>query len=255
VEVSDVTEPPEPRNPDEDGGDDAEMEELREFLDSEFFGEMSDDMLLDEISRGEEHRRVDDEMPDEDWALQDELHDWRDDVEEEPHPPKLDPKEIMAEYERRKKAEEPPAPRAPSSGGAGSMAINEEAGRIRAIAENQSVSGAAQQAAGKIGEVQLNIQGLSDASAALQQGLGSLENEAGMAAVSAGGDDGTELEGAGGRALEAFNTAIAQIEGVKNLAEQLASAMQSASSAAEAALEADQAFRQACSQVAGKHGA
>src|SRR4051812_20719770 len=62
-----VTEPPDPRDPDNVGDpEDFEPElarELAEFLESEQFGELEDDMLLDEAGRGEDHRTIYDDMP------------------------------------------------------------------------------------------------------------------------------------------------------------------------------------------------
>ena len=54
-----MTEPPEPRRPEEGGGEEpSEIPELNEILDSEWFGEMEDDMLLDRIGQGDDDRSV-----------------------------------------------------------------------------------------------------------------------------------------------------------------------------------------------------
>jgi hypothetical protein len=92
-----VTEPPEPRRPEEDGGEE-EVPGLDELLDSDWLDEMEDDILLDRLGHGEDNRTIYDEHDDE---LQDAAHDWREDIEDVPVPPKLDPEALIAEANRR----------------------------------------------------------------------------------------------------------------------------------------------------------
>jgi hypothetical protein len=246
-----VTEPPEPRRPEEGGGEEpSEIPELNEILDSEWFGEMEDDMLLDRIGQGDDDRSVHDEIPDEDWNLQDMAHDWRDDVEDVPIPPKLDPDALIAEAERRKKA----AP--PTEGASQPVSINDDAQVIRAVANDSSASGAAQLAASNFGDVQMpSTDRLTDASATLQEAIGGLESGAGQAAGAAGGEDAQTIQGAASVAIEAFNAALAAAEQACQMAEQFGQAVQAAKSAAESALAASENFRQICDGIAGKHGA
>jgi hypothetical protein len=246
-----MTEPPEPRHPEEgDGEEPSEVPELNEILDSEWFGEMEDDMLLDRIGQGDDDRSVHDETSDEDWDLQDMAHDWRDDVEDVPVPPKLDPDALIAEAERRKKT----AP--PTKGAIPPMSINDDAQVIRAVAEDRSASGAAQLAASNFGDVQMPaVDRLTDASGTLQEAIGGLESNANQAASVAGGDDGQSIRGAASVAIEAFNNATALSEQARLLAEQFGQAVQAAKTAAESALAASEQFRETCSGIAGKHGA
>jgi hypothetical protein len=245
-----VTEPPEPRRPEEGGGEEpSEVPELNEILDSEWFGEMDDDILLDRIGQGDDDRSVHDETSDEDWDLQDMAHDWRDDVEDVPIPPKLDPAALIAESERRKKASDTKGTHQP-------MSISDDAQIIRAVAEDRSASGAAQLAMSNFGDVQMPvIDRLSDASGVLQEAAVGLESKADQAASKAGGEDEGAIRGAARAAIEAFNNATALSEQARQLAEHFGQAVQAAKEAAESALAASEQFRATCSQIAGKHGA
>lgn len=248
-----MTGPTDAPPPEDDGGAD---DELREFLDSEYFAEMSDDMLLDEVSRGVDHRTISDDMPDEEWALQDKLHDWRDDVEDVPLPPKLDPEAIIAEHLRHTNPAEPPGPRSTSEGTPAPMAISEDAQRIRVVADSQSAQGAIQLANTNLGEVQISADRLTDAVGVLQEAADGIANDANTAASAAGsGDDEMALRGAGEQARQAFEAAMAAAEAARSLCDQAATAVQQALQVCSDAAAADQQFRQTCSDVAGRHGA
>ena len=131
-----MTEPPEPRQPDDAGGEDDpispdESRELDELLNSEWLDEMGDDLLLDEIGRGDDSRTIYDDG--EDDTLIDELHDAREEIADVPLPEKTSPHAVMAEFERRKKAAEPPGPRAPDTGGTAPVTATEDAAHLRAL--------------------------------------------------------------------------------------------------------------------------
>lgn len=224
-----MTEPPEPRDPEDGGG--ADDDELREFLESEYFAEMSDDMLLDEIGRGEDHRTVSDEMPDEEWEMQDAAHDWRDEIEEVPLPDKLDPAAILAEHERRKKADGPPGPRQTSEGTTPSMSLSEVIARLQMVAGNSAAEGPLAQAKAKLEDEVLPL---------LMQAVEQLVEikNTGVAALEGNMNTHAELSGAAEHAAGAIEDAIALTQSA------IAGTGQAACSAA--------AFRQTALDIAGR---
>src|SRR5690242_21638202 len=112
-----MTEPPD----DED--------ELRAFLESEYFGEMADDMLMDEIGRGDDHRTIYDELPEGEDELQDALHDIHEQPDDEPIPRLVSVEEaarILAEA-KKKHDEQKAAEARVQSKGDNAMAISDNA--------------------------------------------------------------------------------------------------------------------------------
>jgi DNA repair ATPase RecN len=142
-----MTEPPEPRDPEEGSGDD----ELQEFLDSEQFAELGDDLLLDQIGQGEDERRLSDDIPDEEWELQDLLHDWRDDVESEPIPPIAERAQEIHELNQQYDAP-------PTEGGTIPMSASEAAARLRQIAGDTAAVGTLREALSRLEETMAEIQ-------------------------------------------------------------------------------------------------
>jgi hypothetical protein len=163
---------------------------MDELLDAEWLGEMGDDMLLDRIGRGDDDRTVQDfDMPDEDWELEDLAHDWRDDVEDVPVPPKLDPDALTAEHERRKKAAEPSGPRTPTEGASQPMSTTaENMAHVRqqttkvgeAAASVTHAMDLLRDAATQIGGVSGDLPGPNRAAAACTEAAGQLEQLQGL---------------------------------------------------------------------------
>jgi hypothetical protein len=123
-----MTEPPEPRRPEEGGGEDpAPIEEYDaasdvnadEFFDTDWDQIDRDDQLIDLLHTG--NVDISEEAQPSEQAAADVLGRERDRVDREPLPDSTDPDAVIAEFERRKKAAEPPAPRTPISGGTPAM--------------------------------------------------------------------------------------------------------------------------------------
>lgn len=90
-----------------------------EFWDTDWGQVDRDDQLSDIVGGGSDVDISDEAVTGEQEAA-DVLSEWRGQIGEVPLPPQLDTDEIIAEHERRKKAE-PPAPRTPDTGGTSVM--------------------------------------------------------------------------------------------------------------------------------------
>jgi hypothetical protein len=175
-----VTEPPEPRDPEEGGGED------------DFLGELDDDMLLDALGRGE----------DEAGELGSMLGNWRDDVESEPVGPIAEnAQEIHELNQQYDRPAEPPAPRAPETGGQPSM-INEGA---------QILANAASNADTVRGMVNTAEEGVRNAAAALQEAIGILTQISGEVQTAAGGAEGDQLGGMGQQAVSELDQLLSAV--------------------------------------------
>lgn len=131
-----MTEPPEPRDPTEGGGED------------DFLGELDDDMALDRLGRGE----------DEDGELGDMLGSWRDDIESEPVPPIA---ERAQEIHELNKQYDKPAPRTPETGGTMSQ-LSDLANQVGSHVDMSEILGVLAQAEQLLQDKQSALQALLD---------------------------------------------------------------------------------------------
>jgi methyl-accepting chemotaxis protein len=135
-----VTEPPEPRHPEEGGGED------------DFLGELDDDMLLDALGRGE----------DEAGELGDMLGTWRDDVESEPVGPIAEnAQEIHELNQQYDRPAERPTPPAPETGGTMSQ-LSDLANQVASHVDMSEILGVLAQAEQMLQDKQSALQALLD---------------------------------------------------------------------------------------------
>jgi hypothetical protein len=127
-----VTEPPEPRRPEDGGGED------------DYLGELEDDIDLDALGRGE----------DPEGELGDMLGAWRDDVESEPVPPIAERAQEIHELNQQYDA-------SPTQEGT-PMSASDEAARLRQIAGDTAA----------LGMLQGVMQALDESRAEVQNALG-----------------------------------------------------------------------------------
>lgn len=215
-----MTEPPEPRRPEEGGGED---DELQDFLDSEQFAELGDDMLLDRIGRGEDDRTISDDMPDEEWELQDLLHDWKDDVEDVPVPPIAERAQEIHTLNQQFNT--------PTQGVAPTM-MSESIAALNQVAEDTSAAGPIQEAQGTLEGSVLN---------SLQQAVARITELSGQAT--------SATEGNAGDAGEIQSTA----EHAANAVEEAIEAVQAATAAVSLAFQHEAMFRQTAGGIAQKY--
>lgn len=263
-----MTEPPDPRRPEEGGGEEPRLPEEPagtqspkygpeevgpdDFFDTDWNQLDRDDQMIDFLRTGDV--TINDEAVPEEQRVADVFAAERDRVDRTPLPDSTDPEAVLAEFERRKKAAEPPAPRTPDAGGTSRMAISEEALQIRAVADDSSISATAQLAASNLGD--LVFPDLSaDTAGALQEGLSALETNANRAGNAAGGDDEATIHGAAAVATGALNEAMAAIQAAQQLIDQAKAAAQAAHLVADSAIAACEQFRQTCGDIAARHGA
>jgi len=165
-----MTEPPEPRRPEEGGGDEDYTDPddfLRELAEVE-----ADDTTIDLIGQG-----FDVTMSGPDAEAAQELADLfsgdRDRVRDAPLPNQTHPDAVLAEAQRRKKRAAPPGPRETSERNTTGMSAQEEAARLRELSLSTHAIGMTQEIVNdltsKIREVQ----------AALGDGHSELENATG----------------------------------------------------------------------------
>lgn len=121
-----MTEPPEPRRPEEDGGED------------DFLGELDDDMLLDQLGSGGEGGA---------GELSDMLGSWRDDVDSAPVPPIAERTQEIHDFNQAvDRATDPP----PREGTPPPMSAQDEATRLRQLATDTTIAGMLQGAADQL---------------------------------------------------------------------------------------------------------
>jgi hypothetical protein len=168
------------------------------FFDTDWAQLDRDDELIDLLHSG--HVEINDEAAPHEQEAADVLGRERDRVDREPLPDQTHPDAVLAEFERRQKSAEPPAPRTPESGGQPSM-INEGAAILAGIAQNGEVQGAIQSAG----------EGVRSAAAALQQAIQTLTAQGAAAANAAGGSEGEQLNGAAQSAVGALENALSQV--------------------------------------------
>lgn len=204
-----MTDPPEPRQP----GDDeemtpeevAEMRELQDFFDSEYFAEMGDDILIDNIAAGEDHRTIYDDLSDAEWELQDHLADIKEQTEDTPVPKLVSTDEAMKIIaEAKKKKEEDAAQRRAQSEVEGKMAIADDAQQVMQIANDATASQAMEQAiralADAVGALNNASSHLSTVGENMQAAEGAIASQASQAAGLLGGETGGNI-GSQGQAI------------------------------------------------------
>lgn len=202
--------------PPDDAWDD---EELEEFLDSELFAEMGDDMLLDRVARGDDDRSlVDDvDMDYAEWELQDYLHDLHDQPDDEPVPELVDREEakrIIAEA-KKKYDEQKAAEARTQSKGEDKVAISDDAQQVAQIANDESASQAMGQAvtalADAIGSLNAAEGHLSTVGQNMQAAGEAASSQASQAGSLLGGEDGQTITAQGQALGQAISDALSKI--------------------------------------------
>lgn len=221
-----VTEPPDPRDP-ENVGDPEEFDpelarELAEMLESEQIDELADDMLLDEVGRGEDHRTIlDFGIPDEEWELQDHLHDIREQTEDEPVPELVSTEEalkIIAEAKKKREEEQAAAQRRAQSQGDDKVAISDDAQRVAQIANDASAIQAMEQAIGALddalGKLRSAEEDLSKFGQALQVAGEAASSQATEAGNLLGGEDGQSVLQQGQGLAQSISDALSKVANI-----------------------------------------
>lgn len=209
-----MTEPPE----DNVHGDDAyDDEELTAFLNSEYFAEMGDDMLIDRVARGEDNRTVYDEYDDVEDQLEDDLHDIKEQAEDEPIPELVSVEEasrVIAEAKKAKEEREA-AERRTQSQGEDKVAISDDAQQIAQIAGEETAKQAMESAissiADAIGQLQQAGQTLTSLGQNLQAAGEAAASQASTAGNLLGGDEGQAIAAQGQEIAQAISDALSKI--------------------------------------------
>jgi hypothetical protein len=200
-----VTEPPDPRHPLRDDGDqppkydDSDEVGLDDFFDTDWGQIERDDQMIDFLRTGDV--TINDEAVPEEQNAADALTTERDRVDRAPFPENTAPDAVIAEYERRKKAAEPPGPRMPESGGQSRM-INEGA---------QILANAATNADTVRGMVNSAEESVRSAAAALQEAIGVMNQVSGEVQTAAGGEEGSNLGGMGQQAVSELDQLLSAV--------------------------------------------
>lgn len=250
-----MTEPPEPRDPEEGGGEDApdwdgmERDAVRDFvadstpdmqeaidqaraeMGDEAFDEAvaevlrrvherDDDMLLDQLGRGENEA----------GELGDMLGNWRDDVNSEPVGPIAEnAQEIHDLNQQYNRPAEPSGPRVPHpEGTTHPMSLQESIGTLRGIADDTSVAGPINSVRDALTDIAL---------AAAQQSVERLAELIGQARTATEGNDNATQE------------VSSTGEHAANAIEEVIDAINNAIQAATLAVEYEQQFRSTCGET------
>jgi len=247
-----VTEPPDD-NPED--FDPELLDELSDFLASEQFAELEDDMLLDQIGRGDDNRTIYDELPDEEEDLRDDLFDAQEAILETPIPDLLsieDAAKAIAEgkkaYEERKAAEKRTQGEVEDK-----MAISDDAQQVAQIANDETASQAMEGAIGAlndaIGSLNAATTQLSTAAQNLQAAGDSASGQATQAGNLLGGDGGQSISAQGQALGQAISDALSKIAQID-----IGEAMQNLQGVDLAQLQGQiQALRDAIKAAAQKH--
>lgn len=206
----------EPPDEPSDGLSDEERAELEDFFNSEYFGELADDMLLDEAGRGEDHRTVFDEMPDEEWELRDHLADIKEQTEDEPVPELVSVEEAAkAIAEAKKKYDEAKAAKDQPTQGDEPMAIADDAQQVAQIGNDETASQAMEQAiralSDAIGSLNSATEKLTSVGQNLQAAGEAAADQASRAGGLLGGDSGQALAAQGQALGQAISDALSKI--------------------------------------------
>jgi len=206
------------------GDDDAyDDEELTAFLNSQYFDELSDDMLLDRVGRGEDNRSLLDDldMDDTEWQLEDDLHDLQEQPDDEPIPELVDrdeAKRIIAEA--KKKYDEKKAAEARAQiEGADPVAISDDAQRVATIGNDETAAGAINEAKSDLETAMTALGQVGEAlSAAVQKIQAAAETAASQSAEAGGllgGEEGGAIQAQGqtvGQQCQNANSHINQVD-------------------------------------------
>lgn len=125
-----MTEPPEPRRPEDEGGGELEPDADAPVGSDEWFDQLDDDVLLDQLGRGDD---IDD------GALGELLSAERDRVQRQPLPPGTSPEVVQEIHDFNQEVDR--ATRPPDSGGTNPMSLQESIATLSGIAGNTSASG------------------------------------------------------------------------------------------------------------------
>lgn len=229
--------------------------ELTELLESEQFAELSDDMLLDEVGRGEDHRTVHDEMPEEEWELQDHLADIKEQPEDEPIPELVSVDEAMKVIAEAKKKhdEKKAAERRDEVKEVEDVTISDDAQRVAAIGNDQTAAGAVNEAKSDLEAAGTALGQVGESlSAAVQKLQAAAETASGQAAEAGGllgGEEGAGIQAQGQTLGEQLGNAMQHI-GRVDLAAAEASLQQTG---LDGVLRQIQALYDAIKAAAGKH--
>lgn len=211
----------EPPGPDEEGPaeqyDEEMAQEVREFLESEQFAELEDDMIVDQAGRGEDNRTIYDDMPDEEWELLDHLQDIHDQPRDEPIPELVSTQEamkIIAEA-NKKRDEEAAAGRRAQSKEEEKVTISDDAQRIATIGNDQAAAGALNEAKSDLEKAQTALSQVGEfLGAAVQKIQSAAETAAGQSAEAGGllgGAEGDDIAAQGQTVGEQCNNANGHI--------------------------------------------
>lgn len=295
-----MTEPPEPRRPEEDGGEETDWDalernaardfvadstpdmqeaidaaraeygdeafdamvaevvrrandpmrytaDLEELQDQESLDEIDDDLLLDALGSGEDV---------EGGTLTDTLEAWRDDVDSVPPPAGTAPEIIEQIHDFTQEIDRATTPPRPTSeGSASSVSISEDAARIRQIADNQAgMQGLSGGSISFAEAVSVQIRD-NDAAAALAGAAEQLNADRQNAVNLLGSGEGAQaVEGAGGNAAEAVQTALNAVSAAIAKADEAAAAIESAQSSIETARGNVGNFYNTIRDAASRHG-
>lgn len=213
--------------PEDDGLSDEESAELEEFLNSEYFAELSDDMLLDDVGEGKDHRTIYDDMPDEEWELQDHLADIKEQTEDEPIPELVSTEEamkIIADAKKKHDEEKAAAERRAQSQGEDKVAISDDAQQLAVIGNDETAAGALNAAATSVSTA-INLlsqvgEALSSVGQAMQHAQETVTSQSAQAGGLLGGDGGQAISGEGQAIGSAISDALSVIATVDTTAAQ-----------------------------------
>lgn len=204
--------------PEDDAYDD---EELTAFLNSEYFAEMGDDMLIDRVARGEDNRTIYDETDEVEDRLEDDLHDIKEQPEDEPIPELVsveEAKRVIAEAKRKYEEKKAAESRAQSQGET-PMAISDDAQRVATIGNDETAAGAINEAKGDLERAQTALGQVGEAlSAAVQKIQAAAETAASQSAEAGGllgGQEGGSVQAQGqtvGQQCHNANQHIGQVD-------------------------------------------
>jgi hypothetical protein len=217
-----VTEPPEPFDPDKVGNpEDFDPElarELAEFLESEQFGELADDIIIDEVSRGEDNRTIYDEYDEVEDPLRDDLMDIHEQPNDEPIPELVSTEEamrIIAEAKKKRDEEKAAAKGRALPEGAEPVAIADDAQQVALIAEEPDGRQAIESAIGKMNDVIAQFRQAGEELSSLTQWLlkaiDHVQSQGDRAGDILGGSTGAEIQGQGHAVGEAINSSLSVI--------------------------------------------
>lgn len=205
-EEEDMSEPP---GPDEEGPaeqyDEEMAQEVRDFLESEQFAELEDDMIIDQAGRGEDDRSLQHDMgmDDGEWELLDHLQDIHDQPRDEPIPELVSTEEAMKVIAEanKKRDEEAAAGRRAQSQGEDKVTISDDAQRIASIGNDQTAAGALNEAKSDLEKAQQSLglvgEALGAAVQKIQSAAETVAEQSAQAVSLLGGEEGEAIAAQG----------------------------------------------------------